>query len=48
MLKDKQKIQREFLDLGVLDPKNKFKNEDCMKILSSLNNNFSLGKRFAI
>ena len=44
MLKDKQKIQREFLDLGVLDPKNKFKNEDCMKILSSLNNNFSLGK----
>tara|TARA_B100001057_G_scaffold108542_2_gene106334 strand:+ start:6733 stop:7647 length:915 start_codon:yes stop_codon:yes gene_type:complete len=44
MIKRKQNIQRDFLDLGVIDPKNNFKNNDCTKILSSLHKNFLLGK----
>ena len=45
MIKKKQNIQRNFLNLGVIDPKNNFKNE-CIKILSLLHKNFSLGKKY--
>ena len=44
MIKKKQNIQRNFLNLGVIDPKNNFKKNECIKILSLLHKNFSLGK----
>ena len=44
MIKKKQNIQKDFLNLGVIDPKNNFKKNECIKILSSLYKNFSLGK----
>lgn len=44
MIKKKQNIYRDFLELGVINPKNNFKKNDCAKILSSLHKNFLLGK----
>ena len=44
MIKKKQNFQRNFLNLGVIDPKNNFKKNECIKILSLLHKNFSLGK----
>ena len=44
MIKKKQNTNRDFLDLGLIDSKNSFKNDDCAKILSLLHKNFSLGK----
>lgn len=44
MIKKKQNTHRDFLDLGLIDSKNSFKNDDCAKILSLLHKNFSLGK----
>ena len=39
-----KKIKTDFLNLGIVDIKNKFKNKDCLHILTLLNKNFSLGK----
>ena len=44
MIKKKQNMRKDFLNLGVIDPRDNFKNNDCKKILSSLHENFTLGK----
>ena len=44
MTKKNQNIHKDFLNFGVIDPKNNFNRKYCEKILSSLHKNFSLGK----
>ena len=40
----KKNFHKEFLTSGLIDPKSKFKTAECLKILSSLRKEFSLGK----